>query len=73
MEATYDIFGSLPDTIDDEWIQDETGLKEKMDFYIHERKNAEDAHSDMRQEFQSKANIKYLPAYERYACVFEIN
>ena len=45
LKATYDIFGSLPDTIDDEWIQDEAGLKEKMDFYIHERENAEDAFS----------------------------
>ncbi len=45
LKDTYDIFGSLPDTIDDEWIQNEAGLKEKMDFYIHERKNAEDAFS----------------------------
>lgn len=45
LKDTYDIFGSLPDTIDDEWIEDEAKLKEKMDFYIHERENARDAFS----------------------------
>ena len=32
-----------------------------------------DAHSDMRQESQSKATIKYLPAYERYDGRFFVN
>jgi len=45
LKDTYDIFGSIPDTIDDEWIQDENVLKEKMDTYMHERKKAEDAFS----------------------------
>lgn len=45
LKDTYDIFGSIPDTIDDEWIQDENELKAKMDVYIHERKKAQDAFS----------------------------
>ncbi|MCD2453591.1 phospholipase D-like domain-containing protein [Methylicorpusculum oleiharenae] len=45
LKDTYDIFGSLPDTIDDDWIQDEAELDKRMDVYIHERKQAEDAFS----------------------------
>lgn len=45
LRDTYDIFGSLPDTIDDEWIDDEEELKSRMDEYIHERKKAQDAFS----------------------------
>ncbi len=45
LKDTYDIFGSLPDTIDDDWIQDEAELKGKMDIYLHERKKAQDAFS----------------------------
>ncbi len=45
LKDTYDIFGSLPDTINDEWIQDEEILKDQMDFYIHEREKAQDAFS----------------------------
>ena len=45
LKDTYDIFGSLPDTIDDDWIQDEVILEQRMDAYIHERKLAEDAFS----------------------------
>lgn len=43
MKDTYDIFGSLPDTIDDDWIDDEEELQERIDVYIHERKKAQDA------------------------------
>jgi len=43
LRDTYNIFGSLPDTIDDEWIEDEEELKERMNEYIHERKKAQDA------------------------------
>ncbi|MCR8867465.1 SWF/SNF helicase family protein [Peribacillus frigoritolerans] len=43
LRDTYDIFGSLPDTIDDEWIKDEEELKDLMNEYIHERKKAQDA------------------------------
>ncbi|MDY0375088.1 MAG: phospholipase D-like domain-containing protein [Desulfobacterium sp.] len=43
LRDTYDIFGSLPDTIDDEWIEDEQELKGRMNEYMHERKKAQDA------------------------------
>jgi hypothetical protein len=43
LKDTYDIFGSLPDTIDDEWIEDEEELKLRVNEYIHERKKAQDA------------------------------
>jgi len=43
LRDTYDIFGSLPDTIDDEWIDDEEELKNRMDEYIHEREKAQNA------------------------------
>ena len=43
MKDRYDIFGSLPDTIDDEWIEDIEKLEEMMDQYLHLRKKARDA------------------------------
>lgn len=43
LRDTYDIFGSLPDTIDDEWIENEEVLKNRMNEYMHERKKAQDA------------------------------
>ena len=45
LRDTYDIFGSLPDTIEDDWIENEEELNKRMDEYIHERKNAEDSFS----------------------------
>ena len=45
LKDTYDIFGSLPDTIEDDWIESEEKLKEELDFYIHKRKEAENAFS----------------------------
>jgi len=45
LRDTYDIFGSLPDTIDDDWIDTEEELKNRMNEYIHERKKAQDAFS----------------------------
>ena len=45
LKDTYDIFGSLPDTIDDEWIEDESQLKKRMDVYVHERDKARNAFS----------------------------
>jgi SNF2 family DNA or RNA helicase len=45
LRETYDIFGSLPDIIDDEWIEDEEELKKRMDEYIHEREKAQNAFS----------------------------
>ena len=45
LRDTYDIFGSLPDTIDDDWINDEEALNTRMNEYMHERKKAQDAFS----------------------------
>ena len=43
MRDRFDIFGSLPDTIDDDWIEDIGRLEEMMDKYIHLRQHARDA------------------------------
>jgi len=45
LKDTYDIFGSLPDTIDDDWIEDESQLKKRIDVYVHEREKARNAFS----------------------------
>jgi len=45
LKDSYDIFGSLPDTIEDEWIENEETLRERMDEYMHERSNAQNAFS----------------------------
>lgn len=42
MKNRYDIFGSLPDTIEDEWIENIEKLDEMMDEYIHLRNQAHD-------------------------------
>jgi superfamily II DNA or RNA helicase len=38
----YDIFGGLPDTIEDEWIESEEKLEEMMNQYIHLRDHSRD-------------------------------
>ncbi|WP_220471044.1 helicase-related protein [Legionella sp. PC1000] len=38
MQDRYNLFGSLPDTIRDEWIEDIEALGEKMDEYINAQK-----------------------------------
>ncbi len=40
MKDRYSLFGSLPDTIKDEWIEDIESLGEKMDEYIDAQKQA---------------------------------
>lgn len=40
MRNRYDLFGGLPDTIKDEWIDDLETLGQKMDQYIEERRQA---------------------------------
>jgi len=42
MKDRYDIFGGLPDTIEDEWIESVEKLEEMMDQYIHLRQKARD-------------------------------
>ncbi len=41
-EGSVRYLRGLPDTIDDEWIEDIEELEEKMDEYIHLRKKARD-------------------------------
>jgi superfamily II DNA/RNA helicase len=42
MKDRYDIFGGLPDTIEDDWIENIEKLDEMMDKYMHLRKQARD-------------------------------
>ena len=42
MKDRYDIFGGLPDTIEDEWIENVEVLEDMMDDYIHLRQRARD-------------------------------
>jgi superfamily II DNA/RNA helicase len=42
MKDRYDIFGGLPDTIEDDWIETVEKLEEMMDEYIHLRQKARD-------------------------------
>jgi len=38
MKDRYDIFGGLPDTIEDDWIESIEKLEEMKDKYIHHRR-----------------------------------
>ena len=42
MKDRYDIFGGLPDTIEDDWIESREQLEKMMDEYIHLRRKARD-------------------------------
>jgi superfamily II DNA or RNA helicase/DNA-binding Lrp family transcriptional regulator len=42
MKDKFDIFGGLPDTIEDDWIDSVEKLEAMMDEYIHLRRNARD-------------------------------
>ncbi len=42
MKDRYDIFGGLPDTIEDDWIENVEKLDDMMDEYIHLRQKARD-------------------------------
>lgn len=43
LKDTYDIFGSLPDTIEDEWTKDVKTINERLNIYLNERENAKNA------------------------------
>lgn len=43
MKDRYDIFGSLPDTIEDEWIENVEELEKRVDEYIHLRDRSRNA------------------------------
>jgi Helicase conserved C-terminal domain/SNF2-related domain len=40
LQSQYDIFGSLPDTIEDDWIESRERLEEELDRYIIDRRKA---------------------------------
>lgn len=42
LKDTFDIFGGLPDIIEDEWIESVETLEEMMDQYVHLRQKARD-------------------------------
>jgi len=42
LKDKYDIFGGLPDTIEDDWIESIENLEAKMDEYLHLRQKARD-------------------------------
>lgn len=42
MKDRYDIFGGLPDTIEDDWIESIERLEAMMDQYLHLRRQASD-------------------------------
>ena len=42
LKDKFDIFGGLPDTIEDDWIETVERLEEMMDEYIHLRQKARD-------------------------------
>jgi superfamily II DNA or RNA helicase len=43
LKDKFDLFGGLPDTIEDEWIDTQEELEAKMDQYIHLREQAKNA------------------------------
>lgn len=53
LKDVYDIFGSLPDIIESEWIEDRETLEEMIDKYIHLRDSAKNAFE-----------VKYEPTIE---------
>lgn len=45
-EETYDLFGSLPGTIDDAWIEDDAQLGLRLDQHVRDRGAARNAFDD---------------------------
>lgn len=41
MKDRYDIFGSLPDTIDDDWIENIEGIEEELELLGSAQPNAD--------------------------------
>ena len=42
MQDKFDVLGGLPDTLQDEWLDDQRNLADEMDKYISKRKYAHD-------------------------------
>lgn len=43
MQDTYDIFGSLPDSIETDWIENAEELEKRINIYMHERETDRNA------------------------------
>jgi superfamily II DNA or RNA helicase len=59
LKDKFDIFGSLPDTIDDDWIENAEKLDEMMNQYIHMRQQT-------RNIFDERAEAMLSPNEERW-------
>lgn len=42
MEGSFDVFGKLPDVLEDDWIDDVEDFRQKMDSYLHLQESRED-------------------------------
>ena len=61
LKDKFDIFGSLPDTLDDEWIDDQQRMDEELDKYIERRQAAKNA---FELRYQTRESID--PGKERW-------
>ena len=61
LKDKFDIFGSLPDTIDDEWIDDIEELGGELDRYIEKRDTAKSAF-----EIRYQSSESIIPEKERW-------
>lgn len=60
LKDKFDIFGSLPDTLDDEWIEDEESMAIEVDKYIEKRAEAMNAF-EIRYHTQDKQSPHQAP------------
>ena len=75
LKDKFDIFGGLPDTIEDEWIESVEKLEAMMDQFIHLRQKARDAF-----ELRYKETIDadknrwelWLPRFGQKGCYREV-
>lgn len=59
LKDKFDLFGGLPDIIDDDWIGDQQQMEENMNHYIHLRQEAKNA-------FEIKAQSSIEPDQNRW-------
>lgn len=59
LKDKFDLFGGLPDTIEDDWIGDQQQLEDKMNHYMHLRQQAKNA-------FELKAQSSIEPNQNRW-------
>ena len=65
MKDRYDIFGGLPDTIEDDWIEDIEKLEQRMDEYMHLRQQARD-------QFELRYETTIEPEQNRWELCSEV-